>query len=526
MKKEEAEQYLDRFPKLSAKAKREAERTLQTYILYDNKGNGRCSYCENDVKVPVLSQKQMRIVDSSARSRLTPHRKTQICPKCGQEAVTINYLNNFNGTTVESLSNVAVFLNKRGDDNLYIRCYKLELCFLHGKNKPQITWTELKRYIFTPNGEAEYMLYYDYKAGGYEWRTMSRVSEPYFANWSFYSYGCRYQIVNMQAIEKTFYRHSELRTFMNATGQRNNIIKYLKFYRRHTGAERLIKCGLAAIVNSCMDSAKNSRLVDWKKSELLKMLKLNKSELNVIKSIGDFGGKYFKYLRAREMFPTIPIEMRIAYYDSVGDFYISRVSDILDKPKIDVAKYLIKNKIRSIDYRDYIDNCRKLGYDLTSNIIVFPPHFGQAHDRAASAAFAFMNKNKQDKLEELYARREILCKDFGKYKIIQPKSVEDIIREGRLQEHCVGGYAERHCDGKLTILFLRKKSDIDKPFYTMEISNELKIVQCRGYRNDCGKEIPKEVVKIEREYEEYLKSILPKWRKGIKKQGKQERIGA
>ena len=440
--------------------------------------------------------------------------------------MTINYLNNFSGITVESRSNVAIFLNKRGDDNLYIRCYVLELSFLHGKNKPQITWTEMRRYVFTPSGEAEYMQHYDYKAGGYEWRTMSRVSEPYFSNWCFYSCGADYQIINMQAIEKTFYYHSELQTFINSTMHRNNIMKYLKFYRRHTGAERLIKCGLAAIVDDCMDSAKNSRQIDWKKSELLKMLKLNKAELNVVKSIGDFGRKYFKYLRAREMFPTVPIEMRIDYYEAVRDFYVSRVSDILDKPIIDVAKYIIKNKIRSVDYRDYIDNCRKLGYDLTSNIIVFPPHFGQAHDRAASAVIAFMSQNKQDKLDELYARREILCKDFGKYKIIQPKSVEDIIREGRIQEHCVGGYAERHCDGKLTILFLRKKSDIDKPFYTMEISNELKIVQCRGYRNDCDREKPKEVEEIEREYEEYLKSILPKWRKGFKKKRKQERIGA
>lgn len=41
--------------------------------------------------------------------------------------------------------------------------------------------------------------------------------------------------------------------------------------------------------------------------------------------------------------------------------------------------------------------------------------------------------------------------------IAVPKGVQDIVREGRILKHCVGGYAGRHVDGKVTILFLRQR---------------------------------------------------------------------
>ena len=58
-----------------------------------------------------------------------------------------------------------------------------------------------------------------------------------------------------------------------------------------------------------------------------------------------------------------------------------------------------------------------------------------------------------------------------------------IIAEGANLHHCVGGYAERHAEGKLHILFIRRKEAPDKSFYTMEVSTDGKIMQVRGLRN-------------------------------------------
>ena len=70
-----------------------------------------------------------------------------------------------------------------------------------------------------------------------------------------------------------------------------------------------------------------------------------------------------------------------------------------------------------------------------------------------------------------------------------PRGVQDIVWEGRVLRHCVGGYAERHVNGAVTILFLRMESAPGVPYVTIELSTEnncreLRIRQIHGYRND------------------------------------------
>lgn len=110
--------------------------------------------------------------------------------------------------------------------------------------------------------------------------------------------------------------------------------------------------------------------------------------------------------------------------------------------------------------------------------------------------------------------------ESGELIVIQPKEIQDIIEEGRTLHHCVGGYANRHAAGELTIMFLRKKDEPDTPYYTIEVSNELKIVQCRGYRNNnAGNKKTQDIINFENEYQKYLKSVdlknrLKKLKKG------------
>lgn len=77
------------------------------------------------------------------------------------------------------------------------------------------------------------------------------------------------------------------------------------------------------------------------------------------------------------------------------------------------------------------------------------------------------------------------------YLIRLPVDKNEIIKEGMELHHCVGSYAERHETGDTTILFLRKKSEPDKPFYTIEVSikvltdkiSKLRISQIHGFGN-------------------------------------------
>ena len=67
------------------------------------------------------------------------------------------------------------------------------------------------------------------------------------------------------------------------------------------------------------------------------------------------------------------------------------------------------------------------------------------------------------------------CKDI--------KSAQEIMDEGRILKHCVAGYADRHMQGQVTILFMREAAAPDKPFLTIEMAGN-KLVQIHGYRNE------------------------------------------
>ncbi len=73
------------------------------------------------------------------------------------------------------------------------------------------------------------------------------------------------------------------------------------------------------------------------------------------------------------------------------------------------------------------------------------------------------------------------------YSILMPEDAEDIIREGRLLQHCVGsaGYIGAMAREKCTILFLRKNGDTGKPLITIE-ERDGAIRQCYGFRDSIN----------------------------------------
>lgn len=68
------------------------------------------------------------------------------------------------------------------------------------------------------------------------------------------------------------------------------------------------------------------------------------------------------------------------------------------------------------------------------------------------------------------------------YCIRPARKAEEIVQEGRILHHCVGGdgYLRKHDRGDTFILFLRFVGDEETPYITVEISKELRIIQWYG----------------------------------------------
>lgn len=69
------------------------------------------------------------------------------------------------------------------------------------------------------------------------------------------------------------------------------------------------------------------------------------------------------------------------------------------------------------------------------------------------------------------------------FEVIIPQKPEDVAREGVELSHCVKSYIPSIAEGKTNIVFIRKKDNLEKPFFTVELSNEMDIVQVHGFGN-------------------------------------------
>ena len=131
-------------------------------------------------------------------------------------------------------------------------------------------------------------------------------------------------------------------------------------------------------------------------------------------------------------------------------------------------------------YMDYIQQCVKLGYDLSDSIINRPKDLEAAHNRASEAIRAIEAEEaakKDMEAQKKYAERyKVLCDRFAyvgaEYIIVVPEKPSDIVNEGKNQRNCVGGYANRHIDGATTILFMRRAEAPTESYVTLEIKED------------------------------------------------------
>lgn len=137
-------------------------------------------------------------------------------------------------------------------------------------------------------------------------------------------------------------------------------------------------------------------------------------------------------------------------------------------------------------YQDYIlmvlrlDDFRnfKINFDTYEEIV-------EAHN-AASAIYNLKRyeysrnafKEQLNKVKKLVYENK-----HDEFCVVIPEEPGDLAKEGLELHHCVKSYIDRVADGRTNIVFIRKKTDKEKPFFTVEVSNEKSIEQVHGFGN-------------------------------------------
>ena len=140
--------------------------------------------------------------------------------------------------------------------------------------------------------------------------------------------------------------------------------------------------------------------------------------------------------------------------------------------------------------RDYYKLCDKLNISVDKDTF-FPKDLKKEHDRLVKEDRRREKEKEREKDAErskrISERAKILStlvSSNGVLMIRPAASVDELKNEGKCLHHCVATYAESVANGETDIFFVRKVSEPDKPFYTLELDEKNCIVkQNRGKGN-------------------------------------------
>lgn len=134
-------------------------------------------------------------------------------------------------------------------------------------------------------------------------------------------------------------------------------------------------------------------------------------------------------------------------------------------------------------WKDYIGMMKKLKFSPKQiKKELFPKSLKKSHDILNFASINICDEANHERFLETIEGAKKYRYTFGDYLLTTPESAEDIIKEGIDLNHSVAQHIELVVDKLEYICFIRKKSDPETSFYTVELVNN-DIVQVRGNSN-------------------------------------------
>ena len=317
----------------------------------------------------------------------------------------------------------------------------------------------------------------------------------------------RYSILGLDQLAESHLHWCGLENYIGSNVRFIKLLAVASFYPRQV--EMLTKAGLRHVVADFVNGKKkNAAVMNWENANPLQSFALTRPELKEFLS----GDKDLAVLRIYQRMKKAGIPMTFPeLYDlknTAGPVWFERVLRHMEKHRLSWERfrnYLEKEataensrpgkkksaqtKTRAIGlWCDYLDAAETLEYDLTNEVYLIPKGLTAHHDRAVKAAQVVTKSRKNAAMEQkARSRCRTLTKRYtytdGDWLIRPPVNADEIVAEGKALRHCVGGYAERHVKGQVTILFLRDRRRPGVPLVTIEMRKN-EIVQIHGFRNE------------------------------------------
>ena len=465
------------------------------YLFYDTLLNGdrefQCSHCRQRF----VESRLKRIISYEDREFMhVGHGDLRCCPLCGAVTTVKNLGKSKQRKNLWCREKVVV-IHAVNHDRVEARCYFAEKDYVYSPT-PKTELIEKSRYLLTPGNAVKFTARY-----GNCFYSAKTIGEPFPNTAMFYGTDKGYTIFGLNRLENTFLKYNQLDSFISYDAQHFSgcvyngpMLTYLSYFAMYPQLEMLQKLGHCDVVRELINRGKKSfPYTNWKAKNITDFFKISKQEYNAFKENGGtlrllrtaysirFGEERLDFAKAKKRL------------DCFGDEYnIKRFAGEVKKAGIsldEAFKYVLKNEDCS-EYTDYLQMADALGYDLKVHNVAFPKNLKEAHDNAAAAERVMLEEKraaenrKKEIAAEKYLKKYEKQYSFtdGTYSIIIPHTIKEIVDEGKAMEHCVGGYAGRHMEGTLAILFLRLTAEPNKSLYTIEMHDKA-LTQVQGYNN-------------------------------------------
>ena len=278
--------------------------------------------------------------------------------------------------------------------------------------------------------------------------------------------------------------------------------------KEYAGIEKLIKAGFYNLTNTCI-SYGNRAPIELYKKRVKKVLGLTGEYYNLIRDKDPTWREYEVTEQCQDVGIRATWEQRQKMSQYARNFAIYMRHSTPHK----MLKYIEGLKSEGTcamrnqevnDYHDYLQLAAGLGYNLDDDWILYPKNLKERHDQLTeeqNERKVDLEKESDDK-KDRKLKRTIKRKGWTRYEmeteellIRLPECAHEIRKEGNAQHHCVATYMDRMVAGETCILFIRKKEEPDKSYYTVEVRDD-EVIQVRGKYNVAPSEDVEEFMKI------------------------------
>lgn len=480
--------------------KREVVTEHYMFYKYDRKGvkEGFCTYCEKKVPLPEKYKNNLKTV----------------CPTCGKK---IELKSIGNRKQLWTHWHRGTIMQYAEDGRLIIRLFSVRNCMVLPFEEVGHVAEEVYRFTFDGDKVQQYE-YGNYK----KYKTCWHPAEyPYY-----YSFNCgKVYKMNFRSLSNGILKRSGLLEMIRKNKLGDTApYKWLSKEAGNPLLEQLVKLKMYRLAKEVADARYDSKFLNESATNPAEILKLDKSRLKRLRGFGKQANiHHVKWLQYEK-------NQNTQYADDLIDFYakneiIYYAFNFLPVKMgfIEIRNYLTKQSLLSHDsvhqvvdtWRDYLEMAKKLKMQITVEQIYKPSNLAQRHTAVREMMKTDDMKAEAKKLEKKWPEVNTVLKGLQKYRytdeeyiITTPANVYDVVREGTLLSHCihtVDYYWDRITRRETYIFFLRKASNPDAPWYTLEVEPGGAIRQKRTTGDNQNPDLKP------------AEPFLKKWQKEIKK---------